>query len=203
MVRELVSRYSRQSREGKWAIYQRLFPPRLGERILDIGASSHTELPWENWFLKRYPYPEQVTTVVIEGAAEVRAAFPGVKVVEGDGRSLPFDNDSFDIVHSNAVIEHVGSESDQRRFVAEALRVGNHTFLTTPDRWFPIETHSYLPVVHWLPQTVSWRIIDKAGKPWAKAWLLTPSTFRDLYPDKPRLYRQRIAGLTASLVAVT
>ena len=40
------------------------------------------------------------------------------------------------------MIEHVGGEEEQRRFVAEVLRVGRRAFITTPNRWFPIEVHT-------------------------------------------------------------
>ena len=68
---------------------------------------------------------------------------------------------SFDWVHSSAVLEHVGSAADQARVIAELYRVCRKgIFVTTPNRWFPVEFHSVLPLVHWLP------------KPWFRALLL-------------------------------
>lgn len=74
--------------------------------------------------------------------------------VRADGRALPFPDDSFDLVVSNAVIEHVGDLADQRRFVAEHLRVGRHFCITTPNRWFPFEPHEKVAFLHWFP---AWR----------------------------------------------
>jgi 2-polyprenyl-3-methyl-5-hydroxy-6-metoxy-1,4-benzoquinol methylase len=66
---------------------------------------------------------------------------------------LPFADQSFDVVHSSAVLEHVGSARNQERFVAECSRVARRTiFLTTPNRWFPVELHTSLPLLHWLPK---------------------------------------------------
>jgi|BarGraNGADG00212_1021973.scaffolds.fasta_scaffold51483_1 hypothetical protein len=62
---------------------------------------------------------------------------------------LPFDDRSFDLVYSNAVIEHVGDEAEQRQFVAEHARVGKSWIFTTPNRWFPIESHSDVFFKHW------------------------------------------------------
>lgn len=74
--------------------------------------------------------------------------------VQCDGTALPFPDQSFDLVLSNAVIEHVGDEDLQRRFVAEHLRVGRHFAVTTPNKWFPVETHTQAVLRHWSPR---WR----------------------------------------------
>ena len=58
---------------------------------------------------------------------------------------------------SNAVIEHVGGRERQRQLVSEAIRVGRRVFITTPNRRFPVEVHTRLPLVHWLPDAISHR----------------------------------------------
>ena len=50
----------------------------------------------------------------------------------------------------------------------EALRVGRRVFLTTPNRWFPVEVHTRLPLVHWLPDSLAGRVYDLTGKSWAR-----------------------------------
>ena len=67
-----------------------------------------------------------------------------------------------DLVHSSAVLEHVGSIANQTRMISEALRVARRGLLTTPNRWFPIEFHTQLPLVHWLPKTCR-QIFRKLG----------------------------------------
>lgn len=65
-----------------------------------------------------------------------------------DGRNLPFNSKSFDLVFSNAVIEHVGGIVDQAKFIEEHIRVGQHWILTTPNRFFPVESHTYTLFLH-------------------------------------------------------
>ena len=74
--------------------------------------------------------------------------------VRTSGLALPFADQAFDLVLSNAVIEHVGDEDQQRRFVAEHVRVGAHWVITTPNRWFPVEAHTTKALLHWSP---AWR----------------------------------------------
>ena len=66
-----------------------------------------------------------------------------------DGRRLPFRAAAFDLVLSNAVVEHVGNIGDQRAFVAEHRRVGLSWVVTTPNRWFPVESHTGAVLLHW------------------------------------------------------
>ena len=77
-----------------------------------------------------------------------RAAQPWPAIV-ADGRCMPFADDSYDVVVSNAVIEHVGDETDQQRFVDEHTRVGRSWVITTPNRWFPVESHTSAVLRHW------------------------------------------------------
>ena len=77
------------------------------------------------------------------------------------------------------MIEHVGGEERQRAFVSEALRVARRVFVTTPNRWFPLEVHTRLPLVHWLPERAAHRAYDLVGKSWAKEnHLLGPDELR-------------------------
>lgn len=68
--------------------------------------------------------------------------------LQADGLCLPFPNRSFDLVLSNAVLEHVGNEQDQMKFVLEHTRVGKKWLITTPNRFFPIESHTHIVLRH-------------------------------------------------------
>jgi SAM-dependent methyltransferase len=70
-----------------------------------------------------------------------------------DGCHLPFRDKSFDIVFSNAVIEHVLGEGRQAQFAREIMRVGKSWFVTTPNYWFPFESHYHLPLIQFFPRS--------------------------------------------------
>jgi hypothetical protein len=82
--------------------------------------------------------------------------------------------------------------------VSEALRVGRAVFLTTPNRRFPVEVHTRLPLVHWLPDQASGRVYRALGKGFAtELELLSASDLRSLFPG-----RVRIVNLGLTLVAI-
>jgi SAM-dependent methyltransferase len=99
---------------------------------------------------RRYPYPERVTAAGLGAAEEFRATFPKTTYRQIVANApLPFPDKSFDIVTSNAVLEHVGSTENQHRFIADLVRVGRRAFITVPHRFFPVEHHTAIPLLHW------------------------------------------------------
>ena len=123
-----------------------------GSTILDVGTTSDRSYDHSNYVEAWYPDKKRITAIGLDDASFVKTSYPGLTFIRGDGRDLPFKDGSFDIVHSSAVLEHVGSRQRQRQFLHEAWRVARKAiFVTTPNRWFPIEVHTLLPLVHWLP----------------------------------------------------
>jgi ubiquinone/menaquinone biosynthesis C-methylase UbiE len=110
-----------------------------------------------------------------------------LRIVNADGRSLPFADKSFDWVFSNAVIEHVGHWEDQRRFAAEVRRVArNGYFITTPNLYFPIEPHALLPLYQFYPERLkpfALRISPGYMKGVEPIELLTKKQLRILFPE--------------------
>jgi len=134
----------------------------------------------------------------------------------GDARSIPqFSNQSFDVVFSNSVIEHVGDYSNQRRMADEVRRVGRRYFIQTPNKRFPLEPHFLFPFFQYLPLStrawllntfdVGWyrRIPDRSAAlaEVESIQLLTREKFAALFPDA-RIHDEKIAGLTKSFVAI-
>lgn len=123
------------------------------DTILDVGATSDRGQLASNYLEAWHPHGDRITACGIDDAAFLEDLYPGVRFVRGDGKRLPFRSRAFDWVHSSAVLEHVGTATEQARFIAELHRVCRKgIFVTTPNRWFPVEFHTVLPLVHWLPK---------------------------------------------------
>jgi hypothetical protein len=127
----------------------RICRPKPEETILDVGVSDVIG-DGANVLEHKYPYPERLTAIGLGTADDFRTAFPNVTYHRITANaSFPFPDRSFDIATSNAVLEHVGSTENQRRFVAELMRVGRRAFITVPHRFFPVEHHTAIPLIHW------------------------------------------------------
>lgn len=134
------------------------------EKILDVGVTADSDAAYSNFFECFYPYKDRITALSDQEASALENIFPGLKFVQGDGCDLPFGDKEFDLVFSSAVLEHVGSFEQQKKFVAEAVRCSNkYVFLTTPNRYHPFEFHTYWPFLHWLPKKWHRAILKAAG----------------------------------------
>ena len=67
-------------------------------------------------------------------------------------------------MHSSATIEHVGNIQNQILFVKECLRLGKkYIFITTPNRYYPIDFHTKIPIIHWLPKKIHRSVLRFIG----------------------------------------
>jgi SAM-dependent methyltransferase len=203
----LVDAVSLRSRRRKLRLFLEELRPTPETTVLDVGVDEigfgaeggESGCSTHNFFEELYPWRARITATGLHDGSGFRAAYPEIEYIQSDGCALPFADNAFDLYFSNAVIEHVGGSERQSAFVAEALRVSGRVFLTTPNRLFPIEVHTRLPIVHWLPDGAAHRAYDIVRKPWAKEnRLLGPADLRALFPVPVR-----IVNLGITLVAIT
>lgn len=148
--------------------------PSATDSLLDVGVTASAEYAMNNYLELLYPYKGQITASGVEPDSYLPEQFPGVKYVQLVPGRLPFEDGSFDYVHASAVIEHVGSRQQQQDFLAELWRVCRKgVFVTTPNRWAPVEYHTVTLFLHWLPA------------PWFRACLRKLG--RDFFADEANL----------------
>ena len=136
------SQYNRK-RKLSWII--RLIKDHRIESCLFVGAKANQgEYEFDN--LIETGLAGVIPKVTASGMERTSSLWPAW--VTADGKNLPFADLAFDLVFSNAVIEHVGDKSDQMLFISEHSRVGKNWIFTTPNRLFPIESHTRVIFLH-------------------------------------------------------
>lgn len=182
-------------------------------RIVDLGG---TERYWT--MLGPDLLAGSNATVTIVNLHPVQGSTDGTFThVAGDACDLSrFADGSFDLVHSNSVIEHVGDWDKMEAFARETRRLGTSYYVQTPYFWFPIEPHFRVPFFHWMPE--SWRLrlfmnmhlghskrrcstVGEAVRLCRSARLLDLAQMRYLFPDSAIGF-EWIGPVPKSLVAI-
>jgi SAM-dependent methyltransferase len=207
MLTGLAARASLWNRKRKLALFLDELRPGPETTIVDVGVGD-TGFDTEpgvalshNFFEAMYPWPEQITAVSDVPLPNFAQEFPQIAPVTASGTNLPFEDDSFDIAFSNAVLEHVGGPEEQRRFVHELCRVAPKVFVSTPNRRFPLEVHTLVPFLHWLPRSARDRAFAALRRDaWKGVELLNRRELLELFP--PGAHARVIESrMTISVVA--
>lgn len=199
------------ARRQLFEIFIKNIKPLPHEKIVDIGVFGGSQDPNMNFLEQLYRYPKNITAVGIDDVVFLERQYPGLKFVKiFANEPLPFDDDEFDIGFSSAVIEHVGSLQDQKYFLEEAVRICRKLFITTPNRFYPVEFHTRLPFLHWLPRPFFRKILkimnlefyskEKNLNLLGKKQLLNLIPLQ--YREKSKLLSYRFLGLVSNLILI-
>lgn len=141
-----------------------------------------------------------------------------------EDEALPFDDKFFDIVYCSSVIEHTTVPKElmwgitdqrefeklsferQKEFAREIVRLGKNYFVQTPSKTFPIESHTWLPLVGYLPRRFFLPVLRLSNRFWVKKAfpdfnLLGEREMHMLFPDA-EVVKEKKWGLTKSIMAV-
>ena len=164
----LAERVFISARDRIYADFLSIAKPQPAETILDAGISDVVGGA-ANLLERLYPHPRQIVAVGLGVATDFKAAFPAIDYHQVEPhRPLPFEAGHFDVACSNAVIEHLGSPAHQRAFVADIARVAKRVFLTVPNRFFPIEHHTALPLMGWTGRSFALACAATRKTEWAQ-----------------------------------
>jgi ubiquinone/menaquinone biosynthesis C-methylase UbiE len=205
LFKRLLKQFSHKSRSKKFELFRSRLQPLPEDRVLDIGASGDVFLRYT--FEDIYPYPERVIAggYDLREVSSARRYYPKSIYTVFDGCHLPFPDHSFELVFSNAVLEHILGEDRQRQFASEVMRVGKSWFVTTPNYWYPFESHYHLPFIQFLPREAQRRYNRLLGTHIPKGQvqelaLLSARKLRQLFPTS-QISRVRVTFWPETLVA--
>lgn len=182
-------------------------------QILDLGGS------YEYWQQVGFIDPElfHITLLNLENPFLPESA-SNFSAVAGNACHCEFPDQSFDIVFSNSVIEHVGDFHDQQKMANEIIRIARkYAIIQTPNFWFPIEPHCQLPLFQFIPHFIRAGIIrwiknDLCGfecsglyrdclKVSQQTRMLSKRSFQKLFPSATIL-TEKILGVSKSFTVV-
>jgi SAM-dependent methyltransferase len=181
------SRLAGRARARRHERFRALTGAGEGTRILDVGCGTLGLRALE-------PHLDITGVDLVE-----RPAYPGPFVVADATQRLPFDDDSFDLVYSSSVVEHI-APAHREAFARELRRVGRGWWVQTPAFSFPVEPHALLPAAHWLPPAVRrpyWRLGVAGG--WEDVRLLRRAEMAALFGPP---VAERLGPLTKSWISV-
>jgi hypothetical protein len=178
-------------------------------RIIDIGGVE------SYWNIANGQIDDPRIDIVLVNLHDEPVTKANFKSITADARDMhEFADMSFDLVHSNSVLEHVGGWGDMERFAVNVRRLAPTYFVQSPYFGFPIEPHFRSPMFHWLPEPVQYRLIMSRNTDHIKraasvadavravqsAKLLDRRQYTALFPDA-EIKSERVFGLTKSLMA--
>jgi hypothetical protein len=221
MLSKLFTYYSLKARKNRAKIFKSYFDLDENTRILDLGGGDGSLLA-TTLDIK----PAICIADIDKELLEVAKNKYGFEVMELDesGR-IPCAKNQYDIIFCNSVIEHVTVDkkdiyeiqSDktfrnaaferQKVFANEIRSKCDKYFVQTPYKYFPIESHSWLPGIFVLmPRKTQISLIKFFNKFWPKkTWpdfnLLTEREMKELFPEA-KIVREKSFLFTKSLIAV-
>jgi SAM-dependent methyltransferase len=186
----LAYKVSGWNRNRKWQTFLNNVKTQPNFQILDVGFSEEEYSETDNFLEKHYPHLENITalcletpeaylhgrknseleipeSVIMEKKKQASSRYPQLSIVTYNGKQFPFSDKTFDVCWSNAVLEHVGDEEEQINFLKEIKRVAKVAYITTPNRYFPIEVHTHIPFLHYLPKKIFDKYLHQIGRGWA------------------------------------
>ena len=116
-----------------------------------------------------------------------------------------------DISFSSATIEHVGCRDNQKKMIENMINLSKkYIIITTPNKFHPIEFHTKLPLLHFLPKIIYKSLLNLVGYSYfAKIENLNLLSVDDLSKIlnmfsniKFKIIKIKLFGFTSNLVAI-
>lgn len=187
-------------RQRRMSIFLKRMTVRNGFKIIDLGG---TPSLWEMVDLDL-----EITLLNLPGIKNCQPNAPRhtYHFITGDACYLGgLIDDTFDLVFSNSVIEHVGPANRQQAFAETVRRLAPRYWIQTPSLWFPIEAHCNLPLWWFYPRFLQkaqihhWRRKGHGflAKQMTETRVLTLSQLKFLFPEA-QVYTEYVIGFPKS-----
>ncbi|GAA0952542.1 class I SAM-dependent methyltransferase [Nonomuraea longicatena] len=196
-----------KARARRWHWVAQTFPDLTRMHVIDLGGTASA------WLRA----PIRPASVHVVNLAHDDEDLPDwLRTEVGDACELPkrILGSDYDLVFSNAVIEHVGGFARRRAFADAVHTLAGRYWVQTPYRYFPVEPHVLFPFYQFLPLNVRarinrvWPLVHTNSPDWTAALhdaldieLIGRAEMRLLFPTAT-MRAEKVAGLTKSLIAI-
>ena len=131
--------------------------------ILDIGTTQDN-YPSSNLIIKNLNNFQKYKSISDQKIKSNFFSKSLQKSITQELSSNEIEEFSSDVVISNATIEHVCNYLEQVKMIENIIKLTKKVFIIiTPNRMHPIEFHSKIPFLHWLPKNLHRKILSKVG----------------------------------------
>ena len=128
--------------------------------LLDIGTTEDSSAESSNIFCKMLDSIKIHRSISDQKITNKRFSSCLKKSITEEFDKQLIDNFKSDLVISSATIEHVGNFENQVIKVKNMIYLSKkYIVLSTPNRFYPIEFHTKLPFLHWLPKKIFRKIL--------------------------------------------
>ena len=133
--------------------------------FLDIGTTEDNELESSNFFLKKFKQISIKKSISDQNINNKNFNNVLKKSITSTFIDHEVDIYKSDLVISSATIEHVGNYENQFKMLENIMQLtSKYFFITTPNRFFPIEMHTKIPLIHFFPKKIHRKILYLIGE---------------------------------------
>jgi hypothetical protein len=132
--------------------------------ILDVGTTSDNSNKSSNFIINNFSHIKKCKSISDQKIISNFFLHKLQKSISNKLTTLEINKFSSDLVVSNATIEHVGSKTNQYKMLKNIILLSKKIFvIATPNRYHPIEFHTFIPLIHWLPKKIHRLILKILG----------------------------------------
>ncbi len=131
------------------------------DSFLDIGTTEENLLKSSNFFVKKFQHIKIKKSISDQNIDKKIFNHYIKKSISSNFEREELGLLKSDLVISSATIEHVGSVENQKKMIENIINLTNKVFfVTTPYRFYPIDFHTKIPIIHMLPKKIHRAILN-------------------------------------------
>ena len=131
---------------------------------LDIGTTDDENFESSNFLIKNLKNVKIYKSISDQNIKSNFFSNKLNKSITDNFTNEEIDIFSSDLVISNATLEHVGDKNSQIKMIENVIKLSKKIFvITTPNRFYPIDFHTKIPLIHWLPKSIHRKILKFLG----------------------------------------